>query len=161
MTVAVQRAYLGIGSNLGDRLAHLQAGIDSLAGEPGITVAAVSPVYETEPVGGPPQDDYLNAVAAVDTTLDARGLLEAAHRAEAAAHRVRAERWGPRTLDVDVLLVGDEQVHEPDLDVPHPRLAERAFVLVPLADLAPEWAAQVPAGQAPPRRSRLELVLPE
>jgi 2-amino-4-hydroxy-6-hydroxymethyldihydropteridine diphosphokinase len=121
----------------------------------------VSPVYETEPVGGPPQDDYLNAVVAVDTTLDARGLLGAAQRAEVAEHRVRAERWGPRTLDVDVLLVGDERVHEPDLEVPHPRLAERAFVLVPLGDLAPEWAGRAPAGQARPRPSRLALAVPE
>ncbi|MFI5046792.1 MAG: 2-amino-4-hydroxy-6-hydroxymethyldihydropteridine diphosphokinase [Acidimicrobiia bacterium] len=157
----VRRAYLGIGSNLGSRLAHLQAAVDGLAAEPGITVTAVSPVYETEPVGGPPQDDYLNAVVAVDTTLDARGLLEAAHRVEDAELRVRAERWGPRTLDVDVLLVGDEQVDEADLQVPHPRLAERAFVLVPLADLAPEWAVRLPSDQAPPRRSGLQLSLPE
>ena len=155
------RAYLGIGSNLGDRVAHLQAAVDVLHDEPGIMVVAVSPVYETAPVGGPPQDDYLNAVVAVDTSLDARGLLEAAHRAEAAEHRVRAERWGPRTLDVDVLLVGDDRVDEPDLQVPHPRLTERAFVLVPLADLAPEWAGRAPADQPPPRRSRLELRVPE
>lgn len=158
---AVRRAYLGIGSNLGDRLAHLQAAVDVLAGAPEITVVAVSPVYETEPVGGPPQDDYLNAVVAVDTTLSPHGLLDAAHGAEAAEHRVRAERWGPRTLDVDVLLVGDEQVHDPDLEVPHPRLTERAFVLVPLADLAPEWARALPADQTAPRRTGLALVLPE
>jgi 2-amino-4-hydroxy-6-hydroxymethyldihydropteridine diphosphokinase len=140
MSPATRRAYLGIGSNLGDRLAHLQAAVDALAAEPGITVAAVSPVYETAPVGGPAQGDYLNAVVALDTELDARGLLEAGRRAEAAEHRVRAERWGPRTLDVDVLVVGDEQVDEPDLQVPHPRLAQRAFVLAPLADLDPAWA---------------------
>ena len=161
MPDAVRRAYLGIGSNLGDRLAHLQGAVDALGGESGITVVAVSPVYETEPIGGPQQDDFLNAVLAVDTTLDAWGLLEAAHRAEAAEHRVRAERWGPRTLDVDVLLVGDEQVHEPDLEVPHPRLTERAFVLVPQADLAPEWAGRAPADQDPPRRTRLALAVPE
>ena len=161
MSAAVRRAYLGIGSNLGDRLAHLQAAVDALAAEPDVSIVAVSPVYETEPVGGPPQDDYLNAVVAVDTSLDARGLLDAAHRAEAAEHRVRAERWGPRTLDVDVLLVGDDRVDEPDLQVPHPRLTERAFVLVPLADVAPEWAGRAPADQPPPRRSRLELRVPE
>jgi len=161
VSAAVRRAYLGIGSNLGDRLAHLQAAVDALAAEPDVSIVAVSPVYETEPVGGPPQDDYLNAVVAVDTSLDARGLLDAAHRAEAAEHRVRAERWGPRTLDVDVLLVGDDRVDEPDLQVPHPRLTERAFVLVPLADVAPEWAGRAPADQPPPRRSRLELRVPE
>jgi len=158
---AARRGYLGIGSNLGDRASHLQAAVDSLAREPGIGVVAVSPVYETAPVGGPVQDDFLNAVVAVDTTLTARGLLEAAQRAEAAEHRVRAERWGPRTLDVDVLLVGDEQVDEPDLQVPHPRLAERAFVLVPLADLAPEWDLDLPPDQARPRRVGLELRVPE
>src|SRR5262249_45410898 len=108
-----------------------------------------------------PQDDYLNAVVAVDTTLGARGLLDAAQRAEAHEHRIRAERWGPRTLDVDVLLVGDEEVHEADLEVPHPRMTARAFVLVPLGELAPEWAGRLPPGQATPRRSGLELSLPE
>src|SRR5262245_41778522 len=135
-----RRAYLGLGSNLGDRRAHLQAAVDALAAEPRLTVVAVSAVYESAPVGGPPQDDYLNAGVAVDTTLDARGLLGVARRAEDRQRRVRGERWGPRTLDVDVLLVGDEQVDEPDLQVPHPRMTARAFVLVPLADVAPEWS---------------------
>jgi 2-amino-4-hydroxy-6-hydroxymethyldihydropteridine diphosphokinase len=132
------RAYLALGSNLGDRLAHLQAAVDGLAATPDVRVVAVSRVYETAPVGGPPQDDYLNAVVAVDTSLDPRELLAVAHRLEAEEQRVRAERWGPRTLDVDVLIVGDERVDEPDLVVPHPRMSERAFVLVPLADVAPE-----------------------
>jgi 2-amino-4-hydroxy-6-hydroxymethyldihydropteridine diphosphokinase len=164
-----RRAYLGIGSNLGDRAAHLQAAVDGLAATPGISVVAVSPVYETAPVGGPPQDDYLNAVVAVDTALAPRALLEAGQRLEAAAHRVRRERWGPRTLDVDVLLVGDDEVHEPDLEVPHPRMAEREFVLAPLADLDPRWAAARPvdprpvdeADQAAVRRLELELRVPE
>jgi 2-amino-4-hydroxy-6-hydroxymethyldihydropteridine diphosphokinase len=143
---APQRAYLALGSNLGDRLAHLQAAVDGLAAEPGIEVIAVSPVYETAPVGGPPQDEYLNAVVEVDTALDARELLGVARRLEAAAHRVRAERWGPRTLDVDVLIVGDEEVNEPDLVVPHPRMAERDFVLVPLSNLDPERAERVARG---------------
>ena len=143
-----RRAYLSLGSNLGDRLAHLQAAVDGLAAEPGMTVAAVSRVYETAPVGGPAQGDYLNAVVALDTAASPRELLAIAQRLEAAEHRVREERWGPRTLDVDVLLVGDEEVHEPDLEVPHPRMTERAFVLAPLADLDPAWAARVPADQA-------------
>lgn len=132
------RAHLGLGSNLGDRLAYLQGAVSALAATPGIEVAAVSRVYETVPVGGPEQGRYLNAVVAVDTDLGARQLLAVAQRLETAAGRMRAERWGPRTLDVDVLLVGDEQVDSAELTVPHPRWQERAFVLAPLADVAPE-----------------------
>ncbi len=121
----------------------------------------MSPVYETAPVGGPPQDDYLNAVIALDTELTPRALLDVAQRLEAAEHRVRSERWGPRTLDVDVLLVGDEVVDEADLVVPHPRLRDRAFVLVPLADLDAEWAASVPPDRTGVRSTRVELQLPE
>jgi 2-amino-4-hydroxy-6-hydroxymethyldihydropteridine diphosphokinase len=98
----------------------------------------VSGVYETDPVGGPEQGPYLNAVVAIDTELSARELLALAHRLEDDAQRVREERWGPRTLDVDVLLVGDERVDEPDLVVPHPRMRERGFVLAPLHDVAPD-----------------------
>jgi len=101
-------------------------------------VVAVSPVYETDPVGGPEQGAFLNLVVELDTTLDARGLLGECRRLEAAAARVRLERWGPRTLDVDVLWVDGEVVDEPDLQVPHPRMGERRFVLAPLADLAPD-----------------------
>ena len=104
------RAYLGIGSNLGERLAYLQLAVDELAAADGVTVVGVSPVYETAPVGGPEQPDYLNAVVAVDTTLTAHDLLEVAHAVETEAERVRTVHWGPRTLDVDVLLVGDEQI---------------------------------------------------
>jgi 2-amino-4-hydroxy-6-hydroxymethyldihydropteridine diphosphokinase len=116
---------------------------------------AVSPVYETEPVGGPPgQGPYLNAVVELDTDLSPRELLDIAHSLEEAALRVRSDRWGPRTLDVDILLVGDLAVEEPDLVVPHPRMGERRFVLAPLADLAPElvpegWEARV-AGEVHP-----------
>ena len=128
------RAFLGLGSNLGDRLAHLRRAVASLP-----DVVAVSPVYETDPVGGPAgQGPYLNAVVELDTERSPRQLLELAARLETEAGRVRAERFGPRTLDVDVLLVGDLEVHEDDLEVPHPRMWERRFVLVPLADLAPE-----------------------
>ncbi len=138
-----RRAFLSLGSNLGDRLANLQGAIDGLAATPGMKVVAVSRVYETEPIG-PDQPDYLNAVVAVDTALSARDVLETGQRLEQEAHRVRRERWGPRTLDVDVLLVGDEVVDEPDLEVPHPRVQERAFVRVPLADVAPEIEASMP-----------------
>jgi 2-amino-4-hydroxy-6-hydroxymethyldihydropteridine diphosphokinase len=164
-----RRAYLGIGSNLGDRAAHLQAAVDGLAATPAVRVTAVSPVYETAPVGGPPQDDYLNAVVAVETTLEARALMAAGQRLEATEHRVRRERWGPRTLDVDVLLVGDDEIHEPDLEVPHPRMTERDFVLVPLADLEPRWAERLHADhratrhpdQARVRRTEIQLRVPE
>jgi 2-amino-4-hydroxy-6-hydroxymethyldihydropteridine diphosphokinase len=131
------RAFLGLGSNLGDRWQHLR---DGVAGLP--DVVATSPVYETDPVGGPPgQDPYLNLVVELDTDKTPRELLEVARAAEDGARRVRRERWGPRTLDVDVLAVGDLTVDQPDLVVPHPRMWERAFVWVPLADLAPELVA--------------------
>ncbi len=132
------RAYLGLGSNLGDRLAHLQHAIDALDAVDGIDVVAVSRVYETAPVGGPDQDDFLNAVLAIDTELEPHALLAAVQAAEQAEQRVRTVRWGPRTLDVDVLRYGDEQVSTPDLVIPHPRVQERAFVLAPLHDVAPE-----------------------
>jgi 2-amino-4-hydroxy-6-hydroxymethyldihydropteridine diphosphokinase len=128
------RAFLALGSNLGDRRAHLTAAVARLP-----DIVAVSQLYETDPVGGPPgQGAYLNCVVELRTTRTPRELLAEAQAAEAAARRVRVERWGPRTLDVDVLLVGEEKVDEPDLVVPHPRMWERGFVLVPLADLAPE-----------------------
>jgi 2-amino-4-hydroxy-6-hydroxymethyldihydropteridine diphosphokinase len=132
----VSRAYLGLGSNLGDRLAYLQSAVDAL-GAAGEAVVAVSRVYETAPVGGPPQDAYLNAVVVLETELDPHGLLELAQRIERDARRVRAERWGPRTLDVDVLLYDDVRLDGPDLTLPHPRMGERGFVLAPLRDVAP------------------------
>ncbi|HET7405659.1 MAG TPA: 2-amino-4-hydroxy-6-hydroxymethyldihydropteridine diphosphokinase [Mycobacteriales bacterium] len=123
---------LSLGSNLGDRLAHLQAAVDVVHRRLG--VLAVSPVYETAPVGGPPQDDYLNAVllTAVERPWDA---LEAAREAEAARARQRTERWGPRTLDVDVVSVDDVVADDPELTLPHPRAHERAFVLAPWLDV--------------------------
>jgi 2-amino-4-hydroxy-6-hydroxymethyldihydropteridine diphosphokinase len=128
------RAFLALGSNLGDRRAYLKAAMRRIP-----DVTAVSQLYETDPVGGPPgQGAFLNCVVELWTTRSPRELLAVAQAAESAAERVRVERWGPRTLDVDVLLVGDEAVNEPDLIVPHPRMWERGFVLVPLADLAPE-----------------------
>jgi 2-amino-4-hydroxy-6-hydroxymethyldihydropteridine diphosphokinase len=158
---SVRRAYLGLGSNLGDRVALLQGAVNGLAATDGVTVVALSPVYETEPVGGPEQPEYLNAVVGIDTDLSPRQLLEVAQRLEHEAGRVRREHWGPRTLDVDVLLVGDEHVDEPDLVVPHPRLYERAFVMVPLAELEPMLAPWVPPGEAGVRRSEVELAQPQ
>lgn len=136
----VRRAVLSLGSNKGDRLAYLQGAVDSLANTPGLTVLAVSPVYETDPVGGPDQPDYLNAVVLAESRLSPRVLLERAQAVETAFGRVRAERWGPRTLDVDVISVGDVIVAEPDLTVPHPRAAQRAFVLLPWGDVDPAAA---------------------
>ena len=161
MTARVRRAYLGIGSNLGDRLAHLQSAIDGIAATEGIDLAGISRVYATDPVGGPAQDEYLNAVVAVETELSARELLGVAQRLDAAAARVRNERWGPRTLDVDVLVVVGEEVHEPDLEVPHPRMWERGFVMAPLGDLDPNARSHEPPGGWPGVRvTDLSLTVP-
>ena len=132
------RAYLALGSNLGDRAGYLQGAVDELAKTADVRVIAVSRVYETVPVGGPAQDDYLNAVAAIDTDLDPWQLLDVAHACEEHAQRVRAERFGPRTLDVDILLFGDVEMDDPALTVPHPRMWQRDFVLAPLRDVAPD-----------------------
>ena len=118
---------------MGDRRRQLREAVESLPG-----VVRVSPVYETEPVGGPPQPDYLNLVVELETDLTPRALLGLCHRLESAAGRVPGERWGPRPLDVDILLVDDVVVDEPDLTIPHPRMRERRFVMAPLADIAPE-----------------------
>ncbi len=124
-------AALGLGSNIGDRLAHLQAAVDLLA------PLAVSPVYETAPVGGPEQGPYLNAVVLV-AAIDPMRLLRQAQAVEAARDRVRAERWGPRTLDVDLLDVGGLVLDTPELTLPHPRAAYRTFVMAPWLDVAPQ-----------------------
>jgi 2-amino-4-hydroxy-6-hydroxymethyldihydropteridine diphosphokinase len=128
---------LALGTNLGDRLANLQQAVDLLCtGE--FRCTAVSGVYETAPVGGPPQDDYLNAVLLGRSRLPAAGVLSLSQAAEAALHRVRAQRWGPRTLDVDVIAYGDEISADPALTLPHPRAHERAFVLVPWLEADPD-----------------------
>jgi len=128
---------LALGSNLGDRLANLQGGVDALCAGPGLEDIAVSPVYETAPVGGPAQPDYLNAVLTASTSLPARAVLDRGRAAEAALRRVRGQRWGPRTLDVDVIVYADEISADPELTLPHPRAHERAFVLAPWHDLDP------------------------
>ena len=156
-------AHLGLGSNLGDRLAHLQGAVDGLAATVGTAVVAVSSVYETEPVGGPVQDDFLNAVVAVETDLDAFELLAVCQRLEEQASRVRAERWGPRTLDVDILLFGDACIQTDQLVVPHPRIAARAFVTVPLVEIAPALLAEFPgevAASGAVRRFGASLTVP-
>jgi 2-amino-4-hydroxy-6-hydroxymethyldihydropteridine diphosphokinase len=136
--VARRRAVLALGSNLGERLDLLQGAVDALLDTPGVTGIAVSPVYETAPVGGPEEaPDYLNAVLLVDTTLPARALLDRALAVESAHGRVRVGRWAPRTLDVDVVAVGEERHDDPALTLPHPRARERAFVLAPWHDADP------------------------
>ncbi len=162
-----RRTVLALGSNLGDRLATLQGGVDALLGprEPGSSVpgssgpgssvpglsglspsglalVALSPVYETVPVGGPPQPEYLNAVLIAETTLPATALLRRGQAVEAAFGRVREEVWGPRTLDVDVIVYGDVVSDDPELTLPHPRAWERAFVLAPWLDADPD--AEIP-----------------
>jgi 2-amino-4-hydroxy-6-hydroxymethyldihydropteridine diphosphokinase len=137
---------LALGSNLGDRLANLQRGVDLLLAEPGLGEVVASPVYETAPVGGPGQPDYLNAVLVATTSLPPRAVLARGLAAEQALHRVREERWGPRTLDVDVIVYGDLVSADPDLTLPHPRAHERAFVLAPWHDVDP--AAVIP-GRGP------------
>ncbi|MGW1718979.1 2-amino-4-hydroxy-6-hydroxymethyldihydropteridine diphosphokinase [Streptomyces sp. NPDC002156] len=168
-----KRAVISLGSNLGNRLETLQGAIDALEDTPGVRVKAVSPVYETEPWGVPEgsQPSYFNAVVVLKTTLPPSSLLERAHAVEEAFHRVREERWGPRTIDVDIVAYADEVSDDPVLTLPHPRAHERAFVLAPWHDVDPE--AQLPGrgpvaalletlaqdGVAP--RADLELQLPE
>jgi 2-amino-4-hydroxy-6-hydroxymethyldihydropteridine diphosphokinase len=145
------RAFVGLGSNLGDRWAHLRRAVDQLRAGGRAPVTAVSSVYETEPVGGPEdQGPYLNLVVelAVAPDADPYRLLEECRRLEAAAGRVRATRWGPRTLDADVLWIDGVTLDGPELTVPHPRWRERRFVVVPLGELAPDLVDQAAADLA-------------
>ncbi|MBH1934944.1 2-amino-4-hydroxy-6-hydroxymethyldihydropteridine diphosphokinase [Streptomyces sp. AV19] len=168
-----QWAVLSLGSNLGNRLETLQGAVDALEDTPGVRVKAVSPVYETDPWGVEPgsQPAYFNAVVLVKTTLPPASLLERGHAIEEAFERVRDERWGPRTIDVDIVTYQDVVSDDPRLTLPHPRAHERAFVLVPWYDVDPE--AVVP-GRGPVvdllagldrggvrSRTDLELRLPE
>ena len=141
MTV-LSRAVLAVGANLGDRLGTLQGCVQAIARLPDTDVLAISPVYETAPVGGPAQPDYLNAVLIIQTGLPPRDLLEAVHRIEADFGRVRAERFGPRTLDVDIVDYDGRVSRDPVLTLPHPRAHERAFVLAPWHDIDP--SAELP-----------------
>ena len=161
---------LSLGSNLGDRLANLQLGLD-VVGSGALDLQAVSSIYETDPVGGPDQADYFNAVLLANSALPACDILGLCAAAEAAAGRVRMERWGPRTLDVDIIVYGEEVSADPVLTLPHPRAHERAFVLVPWLELDPHaelpgWGAV--AGLLAPasvtgvrRRPDLRLELPD
>jgi len=130
-------AYIGLGSNLGNREANVRSAVSHLDSWEGVRVVALSSLYETEPIG-PVQPDYINAVCAVETTLSARQLLHALLTIEARHGRKRSIRWGPRTLDLDLLLYGDAVINEHDLVVPHPRMHKRRFVLEPLCEIAPD-----------------------
>jgi 2-amino-4-hydroxy-6-hydroxymethyldihydropteridine diphosphokinase len=131
-------AFLGLGSNIGDRKANLARAVAMLAAHPQIEVVDVSSIHETEPVGYTKQPDFLNAVARVETTLRPRELLDVILAIEAEMGRERTIRWGPRVIDIDILLFDGEQVDEPGLQIPHPRMMERQFVLDPLAEIAPD-----------------------
>jgi len=129
---------LGIGSNLGDRRRNIERSVEILSSEDRIRVLRVSRLLETEPVGGPPQGPYLNGAAEVLTALDPHALLQVLHRVEAALGRVRRVRCGPRQIDLDILLFGDLVLKDADLEIPHPRMLERRFVLDPLVEIAPD-----------------------
>jgi 2-amino-4-hydroxy-6-hydroxymethyldihydropteridine diphosphokinase len=133
------RAFLSLGSNIGDRGHHLSNALETVRGGDAMKI---SNVYATEPVGGVAQDDFWNIVVELETEATPRELLARAHRAEIQAERVRDVRWGPRTLDVDVLLVGDLTSDDPEILIPHPRMWERRFVLAPLRELAPELVSE-------------------
>ncbi|HVW20310.1 MAG TPA: 2-amino-4-hydroxy-6-hydroxymethyldihydropteridine diphosphokinase [Opitutaceae bacterium] len=165
---AAETALIGLGSNLGERAGRMAEALRRLHRTPGLRVAAVSSLYATAPLGVTGQPEFLNAAGELRSELGPRELLEACLRIEAELGRVRGERWGPRTIDLDLLWFGGRTVREPGLELPHPRMRERAFVLVPAAEIAPDlrlegrplsaWAAE--AGAAGVRRlanPRLDL----
>lgn len=133
------RAWIGIGSNVGDRIDFCRRAVALLAERKGIDVVSVSSLYETSPLGGPPQRSFINLVVSIDTDLDARALLEFCQALESEVGRAESEiRWGPRVIDLDILAYGDTKISEPDLEIPHPRMNERRFVLVPLLEIEPD-----------------------
>jgi 2-amino-4-hydroxy-6-hydroxymethyldihydropteridine diphosphokinase len=141
------RAHIGVGSNVGDRAEFCRRAVRALAATPGISVGEVSSLYETSPVGGPPQRSFVNLVAEIDTEGTARELLEVCKEIERRLGREPGDmRWGPRVADLDILTFGDDKVNEPDLEIPHPRITTRRFVLVPLLEVDPgaadPWGAR-------------------
>ena len=133
------KAYLGIGSNVGDRAAFCRRAVSALGDVDGIEVTKVSSLYETSPLGGPPQRSFVNLVVEIATSLGPRGLLEASQGVEQRLGREPSDiRWGPRVVDLDILTFGEEKISEPDLEIPHPRITQRRFVLVPLLELDPD-----------------------
>jgi 2-amino-4-hydroxy-6-hydroxymethyldihydropteridine diphosphokinase len=131
-------AYLGLGSNLGDRFLNLREALRRLKDSSGLEISRISPVYETDPVGGPSQPRYLNMVVEIVTKIEARKLLKMCQEIENEMGRVRAERWGPRTIDIDIIIYGDMVSSTRELTIPHPLFHEREFVLRPMADIAPD-----------------------
>jgi 2-amino-4-hydroxy-6-hydroxymethyldihydropteridine diphosphokinase len=156
---AARRVVVGLGANLGDRGLTIERAAHSLGERLGFTLVACSPLYETPPAGGPPQPDYWNGAALVLTSLPARDILSVTLAIERSLGRVRPDpvRWGPRTIDLDILWIEGEEIAEPDLEVPHPRLEGRVFALRPLLDVAPDAAhprtsqryADLPAARLP------------
>jgi 2-amino-4-hydroxy-6-hydroxymethyldihydropteridine diphosphokinase len=139
-------AYIGIGSNAGDRVSFARRAVAELGEVEGIRVDAVSSLYETSPIGGPPQRSYVNAAVRIETSLEPRALLEACKTIEVRLGREPSPvRWGPRVIDLDILIYGEEKVSEPDLEIPHPRFKERLFALMPVLQIDPEvtdpWGA--------------------
>ncbi len=153
--VIMMMSYLGLGSNLGDRAKNIQQALRDLASLPTIRVTAVSSFYETAPVGITDQPDFVNAVAAIETSLTPEELLDAVLTVEIKQGRVRTQRWGPRVIDVDVLTYGNDRRLTPSLTLPHPRLEERAFVIVPLAEIAPNL---VLPGQSETMKKKAERI---
>lgn len=154
MSPAVSRAYIGLGANLGDRVATLAEALARLDAEPGVRVVAVSSVYESEPWGVMEQPAFANAAAALDTSYRAHELLALLKRIEGAAGRVAGARNGPRVLDLDLLTYGGTVSHDPVLILPHPRLRERDFVVTPLLEIAPE--IRLPDGAPVDRHAAIE-----
>lgn len=134
--------YLSLGGNLGEPAQAMGAALRMLDADPSSQVVAVSSLYRTPPWGKTDQPDFLNVAAEVRTTLSPRGLLDLCLAAERRLKRVRQERWGPRLIDIDILVFGDQTIHESGLEIPHPRMLERAFVLAPLAEIAPDFVAK-------------------
>jgi 2-amino-4-hydroxy-6-hydroxymethyldihydropteridine diphosphokinase len=137
---------------MGDSRATIAEALKAINELPGVALGAVAPLYRTAPVGYADQDDFINTVAEINTTLSPRQLLAALQQIESDLGRVRVIRWGPRTLDLDILLYGEQTIAEPDLQVPHPRMIQRAFVMVPLADLNPELMVSSEKAQVLARR---------
>ena len=131
-------AFIGIGSNVGDRVEFCRRAVDSIKEIEGISVTGVSSLYDTSPVGGPPQRSFVNLAVRIDTTLDARQLLEQTQELEQKLGREPSDiHWGPRVVDLDILTFGEEKISEPDLEIPHPRLTQRRFALIPLLEIDP------------------------
>jgi len=142
-TTKPSRSAIALGSNIGESEAILEGALKTIEQTPGITIKAQSSWYKTAPVGGPSQPDYLNGAAILQVQLSPQKLLKTLLKIEQKFGRVRRERWAPRTLDLDLLLFDDLIIETPELEIPHPRMTQRAFVLVPLAEIAPDWIEPV------------------